>query len=53
MARRLAVRDAEFLLPYLKPGLRLLDLGCGPGSITIGLAGIVAPGEVVGVDIQR
>jgi ubiquinone/menaquinone biosynthesis C-methylase UbiE len=52
IAQRTALRDAEFLLPYLKPGMRILDVGCGPGSITIGLAGVVAPGEVVGVDIQ-
>ena len=32
--------------------MRLLDVGCGPGSITLGLAEAVAPGEVVGVDLQ-
>jgi ubiquinone/menaquinone biosynthesis C-methylase UbiE len=31
--------------------MRLLDAGCGPGSITIGLAEAVAPGEVIGVDL--
>ena len=30
----------------------LLDCGCGPGSISIGLAEAVAPGQVVGVDIE-
>jgi SAM-dependent methyltransferase len=30
--------------------MRLLDAGCGPGSITLGLAERVAPGEVVGID---
>jgi SAM-dependent methyltransferase len=30
--------------------MRLLDAGCGPGSITIGLAQAVAPGEVIGID---
>jgi SAM-dependent methyltransferase len=29
----------------------VLDAGCGPGSITVGLATAVAPGEVVGVDL--
>jgi SAM-dependent methyltransferase len=35
------------------PGERVLDIGCGPGTTAIGLAGRVAPdGEVVGVDIS-
>jgi ubiquinone/menaquinone biosynthesis C-methylase UbiE len=48
--RRSAERNAGFLLPHLAPGQRLLDVGCGPGAITDGLAERVAPGEVVGVD---
>ena len=32
------------------PGQRLLDVGCGPGTVTIDLAARVAPGEVVGLD---
>lgn len=52
LARRTASREAAFLLPYLRTGMRLLDVGCGPASITFGLAKVVAPGEVVGVDIQ-
>jgi ubiquinone/menaquinone biosynthesis C-methylase UbiE len=39
-----------FLTPHLRAGMRLIDCGCGPGSITVDLAGIVAPGEVIGVD---
>src|SRR5262249_61039176 len=34
-------------------GMRVLDGGCGPGSITRGLAERVAPGEVVGIDLSR
>jgi ubiquinone/menaquinone biosynthesis C-methylase UbiE len=49
-ARRTAANSAAFLLPHLRPGLRLLDVGCGPGSITVDLAALVAPGEVIGVD---
>ena len=49
--RRSAERNAAFLLPHLQPGQRVLDLGCGPGAITVGLAERVAPdGTVVGVD---
>ena len=51
-ARRTAERNAAFLLPHLRPGMRLLDAGCGPGSITLGLAKCVAPGEVVGIDVS-
>jgi SAM-dependent methyltransferase len=50
---RTAEEAAAFLLPELKPGMRLLDVGCGPGSITRGLAERLAPGEVVGIDLSR
>jgi ubiquinone/menaquinone biosynthesis C-methylase UbiE len=49
-ARRTAEEAAAFLLPHLEPGMRILDLGCGPGTITVGLARYVAPAEVIGVD---
>ncbi len=51
-ARRSAESHAAFLLPYLRPGMHLVDLGCGPGSITIGLAAAVAPGTTTGVDLD-
>jgi SAM-dependent methyltransferase len=49
-ATRTAERQAAFLLPYLRPGLSLLDAGCGPGTITLGLARAVTPGRVTGID---
>ncbi len=51
-ALRTADSHAAFFLPYLKPGMALLDLGCGPGSITVGLAAAVAPGPATGVDLD-
>jgi len=50
---RTAQHHAGYLLPYLRAGMNLLDVGCGPGSITAGLAQRVAPGATVGVDLRR
>jgi ubiquinone/menaquinone biosynthesis C-methylase UbiE len=50
--RRTAEEAAAFLLPELHAGMRLLDVGCGPGSITRGLAERLAPGQVVGLDLS-
>jgi SAM-dependent methyltransferase len=44
--RRAAGRWAAFLLPHLRPEMRLLDIGCGPGSITVGLGA-----RSIGVDL--
>lgn len=51
-AGRTVCMEAAFLLPHLHPGIDLLDCGCGPGFITVGMAEVVAPGSVVGIDIQ-
>lgn len=48
---RTAENSAAYLLPHLGAGMRLLDVGCGPGTLTVDLARRIGPaGEVVGVD---
>ncbi|MGP4112817.1 class I SAM-dependent methyltransferase [Streptomyces sp. 4N509B] len=47
---RTAENSAAYLLPELRPGLALLDVGCGPGTLTADLAARVAPGPVTAVD---
>ena len=43
---------AAFLAPELRAGMRLLDCGCGPGSITVDLAQAVALGDAIGIDLR-
>src|SRR5438477_13120008 len=52
LVSRSASRQILFVVPYLRPGLTLLDCGCGSGALTLELAARVAPGRVVGVDID-
>ncbi|WP_326653684.1 class I SAM-dependent methyltransferase [Streptomyces sp. NBC_01750] len=47
---RTATNSAAYLIGELHPGLDLLDVGCGPGTITADLAELVAPGRVTAVD---
>ena len=51
--RRSVETHASHLLPYLKPGLRVLDFGCGPGTISVGLAKAIEPGELHGIDVEE
>jgi ubiquinone/menaquinone biosynthesis C-methylase UbiE len=47
---RTAENSAGYLLDRLLPEARVLDVGCGPGTITADLAARVPSGEVVGID---
>ena len=49
-ARRTAQDSAAFLLPHLKPHYNVLDIGCGPGSITCDLAALLTEGNIIGGD---
>ena len=51
--RRNAQVNAAHLLPHLESGFRLLDFGCGPGTITVGLVEAVRSGEVHGIDMEE
>src|ERR1700689_4484072 len=48
---RTAENSAGYLLPHLRPGLSVLDVGCGPGTITVAPAARVAPGRVTAIEI--
>jgi SAM-dependent methyltransferase len=48
---RTAANSAGYLLPQLSPGAEVLDVGCGPGTITADLAALVAPGRVTAVEL--
>lgn len=52
MESRSVDANARFFLDHLEPGMHVLDIGCSPGSITVGLAAAVTPGQVVGIDIE-
>src|SRR6188474_340491 len=42
--------SAAYLAPRLTCGISVLDVGCGPGTITADIGRRVAPGRVVGID---
>lgn len=48
---RTAGNSAGYLLDRLRPGVDLLDVGCGPGTLTADLARLTAPGRTVGIDV--
>jgi ubiquinone/menaquinone biosynthesis C-methylase UbiE len=51
MAVRSLQTHGAFIRPYLQPGMKILDCGCGPGGISAGLAEAVgSSGQVIGID---
>ena len=52
--RRLLHRPEEMLAPYVKEGMRVIDIGCGMGFFSIGMARLVGDqGLVISVDLQQ
>ena len=48
---RTAARSCGFFRHHILPASRILDCGCGPGSITVGLAQWAPDGETIGIDL--
>ncbi|GJE97996.1 UbiE family methyltransferase [Phanerochaete sordida] len=47
---RTVANSAAYLVPHLKPGMKILDVGCGPGSITVDFANYVPGGDITGLE---
>jgi ubiquinone/menaquinone biosynthesis C-methylase UbiE len=47
---RTALNSAAYLLPHLTPGMKILDIGCGPGTITVDLASYIPQGHITGLE---
>jgi|WetSurMetagenome_2_1015567.scaffolds.fasta_scaffold238814_1 ubiquinone/menaquinone biosynthesis C-methylase UbiE len=53
MSERTLETHGQFIKSYLKSGMKILECGCGPGTMTIGIAKAVFPGEVTAIDISE
>jgi ubiquinone/menaquinone biosynthesis C-methylase UbiE len=49
---RTAENSAAYLLPHLGPGMTVLDVGCGPGTITADLAALISPGRLTASEVS-
>ncbi len=52
--RRWLQNPQKILRPYIEEGMTVLDIGCGPGFFSIGMAQMVGKsGQVIAVDLQE
>jgi len=52
--RRVFQNPRRILKPYIRPGMIVLDLGCGPGFFTVGIAKMLnGAGKVIAADLQE
>ncbi|KAJ6103390.1 S-adenosyl-L-methionine-dependent methyltransferase [Penicillium sp. IBT 16267x] len=50
---RTAANTSAYFISRIKPNMKILDIGCGPGSITLDLAALVPQGNIVGIDCSE
>ncbi|KAJ3039796.1 hypothetical protein HK097_002737 [Rhizophlyctis rosea] len=50
-SHRTAQNSCAYLLPHIKPTHRILDIGCGPGTITLSLSTLIPHGHITGIDL--
>jgi ubiquinone/menaquinone biosynthesis C-methylase UbiE len=53
VSRRRLDPDGAALIPLLRPGMSVLDCGCGPGTVTVDIAQRLGEGTAVGVDLDE
>ncbi|HWQ66906.1 MAG TPA: class I SAM-dependent methyltransferase [Methanospirillum sp.] len=52
--RRFLQNPQKILGKFIRPGMTVLDIGCGPGFFTLPMAKMVGPGgKVIGIDVQK
>ena len=52
--RRMVHKPEKILGPYVEEGMTVLDMGCGPGYFTAGLARLAGEtGKVIAADLQQ
>ncbi|HLO59860.1 MAG TPA: class I SAM-dependent methyltransferase [Bacteroidales bacterium] len=52
--RKIFQDPVNILRPYIQPGMKILDLGCGPGFFTLAIAYLLHnSGEVIAADLQQ